>query len=71
MDKNGNPINYALGWRVSDDASEVYHGGSSAGGTAYLYIQPEKKLIIAFACNSGDWSTSRHKFVQQLASLYD
>ncbi|PRX54944.1 serine hydrolase domain-containing protein [Flagellimonas meridianipacifica] len=67
---DGTPTNYALGWRVSEDRKEIYHGGSSAGGTAYLYIKPKEKLVIAF-CSNGAWSTSRHKFVQDLAALYD
>ncbi len=66
---DGTPTNYALGWRVSDDKKEIYHGGSSAGGTAYLFIMPEEHLVVAF-CSNSSWSNSRHEFVQKLATLF-
>ncbi len=67
---NGKSTNYAFGWRISDDQREIYHGGSSAGGTAYIYIKPEEELVIAFTANLSSWSQSRHEFAQQLAEFF-
>ena len=61
-----------FGNSLLEDYTVFYHGGSSAGGTAYLYIVPEKELVVAFATNTGSdqWSTSRHEFVQLIAELF-
>jgi len=68
---NGVSTNYGLGWRVSEDQNEVFHGGSSTGGESYLYIQRDKKIVVAFMTNSDGWSKPRHKLAQQLAEVFE
>lgn len=62
--------NYALGWRISNDKKEIFHGGSSAGGKSFLLIVPKEQLVVAFTTNSSSFSTSRLKFAQQIATLF-
>lgn len=66
----GEPTNYALGWRVSDDEKQIYHGGSSAGGKSFLLIIPGEQLVVAFTTNSSYFSSSRLEFAQQIATLF-
>jgi CubicO group peptidase (beta-lactamase class C family) len=53
--KDGKETGYGMGWRTDRDSAgrrRVWHSGGSAGGTAYLLIYPEQKLIIAVLVNS-------------------
>lgn len=53
--KNGEETGYGLGWSVStDDAGRrrVMHSGGSMGGTAYLVIYPDQRLVVALLANS-------------------
>ncbi len=66
----GESTNYALGWRVSNDEKQIYHGGSSAGGKSFLLIIPGEQLVVAFTTNSSYFSSSRLEFAQQIATLF-
>ena len=52
---DGKATGYGMGWFVDHDAAgrqRVYHSGGSVGGTAYLLIYPEQKLVLALLVNS-------------------
>ncbi|WP_165769894.1 serine hydrolase domain-containing protein [Flagellimonas pacifica] len=66
----GESTNYALGWRISNDKKEIFHGGSSVGGKSFLLIIPKEQIVVAFTTNSSSFSTSRLKFAQQIATLF-
>lgn len=50
----GEEIGYGIGWRVSTDREgrrTVSHGGGSIGGTAFLLIFPEQRVVVATVGN--------------------
>lgn len=52
---DGKETGYGMGWFVDRDAAgrrRVYHSGGSVGGTAYLLIYPDEKLVLALLVNS-------------------
>jgi serine beta-lactamase-like protein LACTB, mitochondrial len=52
---DGKETGYGMGWFVDRDAAgrrRVYHSGGSVGGTAYLLIYPEQRLVLALLVNS-------------------
>lgn len=52
---DGKETGYGMGWFVDHDAAgrrRIYHSGGSVGGTAYLLIYPEQKLVLALLVNS-------------------
>jgi CubicO group peptidase (beta-lactamase class C family) len=52
---DGKETGYGMGWFVDRDAAgrrRIYHSGGSVGGTAYLLIYPEQKLVLALLVNS-------------------
>lgn len=52
---NGEETGYGMGWFVDRDAAgrrRVFHSGGSVGGTAYLLIYPDEKLVLALLVNS-------------------
>jgi CubicO group peptidase (beta-lactamase class C family) len=52
---DGKATGYGMGWFVDRDSAgrqRVYHSGGSVGGTAYLLIYPEQKLVLALLVNS-------------------
>jgi len=52
---DGRETGYGMGWFVDHDAAgrrRVYHSGGSVGGTAYLLIYPDEKLVLALLVNS-------------------
>jgi hypothetical protein len=65
----GEPTGYGLGWRLAEGGCAVYHGGSSVGGSAYLYIRPDSKTVVAFATNLELWDEPRHELAIALAAL--
>lgn len=65
----GEPTAYGLGWNLGEDGCAVYHGGSSVGGTAYLYLEPATETIVAFATNLELWGEPRHELAVRLATL--
>jgi serine beta-lactamase-like protein LACTB, mitochondrial len=58
-----------LGWTISEEGDEVFHGGTTVGGTAYLYIRPRDKIVVAFATNLSLWTEGRHDLARRLADL--
>ena len=52
---DGKETGYGMGWFVDRDAAgrrRIYHSGGSVGGTAYLLIYPDEKLVLALLVNS-------------------
>lgn len=51
--RDGKPIAYGLGWRLSErnGMKEVYHGGAAAGFSTFLYLHPEKNVTVVLMAN--------------------
>lgn len=52
---DGKETGYGMGWFTDRDAAgrrRVFHSGGSVGGTAYLLIYPDEKLVLALLVNS-------------------
>ena len=64
---SGGDTGYGLGWKLSDDSDEIFHGGSSVGGSAYLLVRLDSGTVVALATNVGRWSKPRHELAQKLA----
>ncbi len=53
--RDGRETRYGLGWIVRQDSAGhrwVGHSGGSMGGTAYLVVYPEERLVLALLVNS-------------------
>jgi CubicO group peptidase (beta-lactamase class C family) len=53
--RDGKPTDYGIGWSTGRDAAgrrRVAHSGGSVGGTAYLLLYPDQKLVVAVLVNS-------------------
>lgn len=53
--RDGKETGYGMGWRTDHDAAgrwRVYHSGGSVGGTAYLLIYPDQRLVVSVLVNS-------------------
>lgn len=68
-DAEDRPTGYGLGWKLGPDVGEVFHGGSSVGGSAYLYLRPATRTVVAFATNLQLWNEPRHDLARRLADL--
>lgn len=66
---SGESTGAGLGWKLSESGDEVFHGGTTVGGSAYFYIQPDQGVVVAFATNLSLWTKGRHEFAQQLATI--
>jgi len=66
---NGEITGYGLGWNISSDNNEIFHGGASAGGTAFLYILKNEKIVISFLTNSEGWGEQRNKLAKDIANV--
>ena len=68
---SGEETGYGIGWRVGvDDHGRKWrsHGGGSIGGTAFLIIYPESKVVVALLCNR---SVARYGDApQKIAALF-
>ena len=51
--RDGQAIPYALGWRIAErnGMREVFHGGSAAGFSTFLYLLPEKNVAVVLMAN--------------------
>lgn len=59
---DGKDTDYGIGWGVSRDAKgrrKVSHSGGAQGGTAYLVIYPDERLVAAMIVNSDESFTGR------------
>jgi CubicO group peptidase (beta-lactamase class C family) len=65
--RSGEDVDYGLGWRRSDKAGEVFHGGTSVGGSAYLYVRVDTGTVVALATNVDRWTEPRHELARSLA----
>ena len=65
--RSGEAIPYGLGWRLSELPGELFHGGTSVGGSAYLYLRVNTGTVVAFATNVDRWSAPRHELARGLA----
>ena len=53
--EDGKATGYGLGWGVGQDRagrSRAMHSGGSMGGTAYLVIYPDERVVVALLANS-------------------
>ena len=65
----GEPTGAGLGWNISEDRTEVFHGGTTVGATAYLYVRPFDGIVVAFATNLALWTDGRHELARRLADV--
>jgi len=54
--RNGDTVDYGLGWSISEDEAgrpdgAATHGGSSPGASGILYVDPRHRLALAFLTN--------------------
>lgn len=51
--REGQTVPYALGWRIAErnGLREVFHGGSAAGFSTFLYLLPEKRVAVVLMAN--------------------
>ena len=54
--KNGDTVNYGLGWSIGEDPSgktdgTASHGGSSPGASGMLYIVMKQRLAVVILSN--------------------
>jgi CubicO group peptidase (beta-lactamase class C family) len=57
--RNGDTVNYGLGWSIGEDDAghtdgTASHGGSSPGVSGVLYIDPPQRLAVVFLTNLED-----------------
>lgn len=65
--RSGEDVRYGLGWRLSELPGELFHGGTSVGGSAYLYLRVNSGTVVAFATNVDRWTEPRHDLARALA----
>jgi hypothetical protein len=65
---SGENVGYGLGWNVSDEPGELFHGGTSVGGSAYLLLHVDSGIVVAVATNVDRWTEPRHDLALQLAA---
>jgi serine beta-lactamase-like protein LACTB len=66
----GKETEYGLGWAIEKDAAgrrTVSHTGGSVGGTGYLVIFPDQRVVAAMLVNSEE---SFHEAVRRVAALF-
>ncbi len=71
--KNGDTVNYGLGFSIVEDANgrptgEVSHGGSSPGVCGMFYIDSKNELVVVFLTNLED-ATRRFEEAKDIARI--
>jgi len=71
--KNGETVNYGLGWGINEDdkgniTGEFMHGGSSPGASGMLYIVPSQRLAVILMTNL-DSATERLEIVRSIGKV--
>ncbi len=71
--KNGDTINYGMGWAIVEDmpghpAGPAFHGGSSPGASGLLYIDPARRLGVVLLSNLED-APERLEIAQPVARI--
>jgi serine beta-lactamase-like protein LACTB, mitochondrial len=71
--RNGDTVNYGMGWAIGEDAAgkvtgEISHGGSTPGASGLLYLLPQERLVVAFVTNLED-APKRAETAQAIANI--
>ncbi len=71
--RNGDTVNYGLGWGIGEDAAghpdgTAFHGGSTPGASGQLYIDLGHRLGVAFLTNLED-APERLETVRAMAAI--
>ncbi len=66
----GEETGAGLGWSLSDDRREAFHGGTSVGASSFLYLLPEERLAVVLATNLSLWTDPRLDLARALARLF-
>ncbi len=69
LTNSGKTTGYGLGWNTPVDRNEIFHGGASAGATAYIYILKKGKIVISFLTNTENWGDPRLKLARDIAKV--
>lgn len=71
---NGTNMRYANGlfYEINFNNERFYMSkGNITGGTAFLYMHPETKMVVAWVCNIGDLSSSELQIFQIISDFTD
>jgi CubicO group peptidase (beta-lactamase class C family) len=69
LTNSGKTTGYGLGWNTPADRNEIFHGGASAGATAYIYILKKEKIVMSFLTNTENWGEQRRKLAQDISNV--
>jgi serine beta-lactamase-like protein LACTB, mitochondrial len=69
LTNSGKATGYGFGWNTPSDKNEIFHGGSSAGATAFVYILRNEKIVISFLTNTENWGDPRRRLAQDIAKV--
>jgi serine beta-lactamase-like protein LACTB, mitochondrial len=69
LTNSGKTTGYGLGWNTPEYRNEIFHGGASAGATAYIYILKKEKIVISFLTNSENWGDQRRKLAKDISNV--
>lgn len=67
---SGESTGHGLGWDLSEDGAEVFHGGTTVGATTFLYLRPASRIAVAIAVNLSLWDGDRLALARRLADLF-
>ena len=66
---DGKETEYGIGWDVGHDAKgrrRIAHSGGAQGGTAYLLIYPDERLVAAMIVNSDESFTGQTRRIAEM-----